>query len=396
MSRARALAGPAALLAASWLAVWWADTRITDVFIYRHYADLLASGMWPYDPGFALEYPPLALVPMWLARVLGGPGAGFETAFGVLMGLAAVATLVLLERLAGRRAAWAYAVTPLLAGAVLRTHYDLLVAAVVVAALLAFARSHSTTGFALLGVGAMLKGFPALVVPIALARLGARGEWRAALRGLAAFAAVVVVVSAPFLGDGYYDAYRFHLDRPVQVESAPAVVLNAVGGSHVTGTTSTPDRYGSNGLVGGAAGAVEGTFTGLLVAVLVLLVWMATLRGDPEHLLLCSVTAVLAFVALGKVLSPQYVAWLAPVAALAWAWGRRAPALLIALAILLTRFEFPSRYFALVEGDGGVRALVAVRDAALVAALALLMTAAAGSARSHRLGPGPSTAPARP
>ena len=390
------LAGPAALLTACWLAVWWADTRITDVFIYRHYADLLAAGVRPYSDGFALEYPPLALVPMWLARALGGSGAGFETAFGVLMGASALATLVLVDALGGRRAAWAFAITPLLAGAVLRTHFDMVAALALLAALLAFARGHSAAAFALLGAGTMLKGFPVVVVPVAGAWLWASGERRAVLRGVAAFAAVIAVVSLPFLGDGYADAYRFHLDRPVQVESTPAVVLYALGGTRVTGSTVMPDRFGSNGLVAGPSDAVEAVFAALALGTLVLLAYLATLRREVDHLLLCAAAAVVAFVALGKVFSPQYVAWLAPVGALAWAWGRRAPALLIALAILLTRFEFPSRYFALVEGDGGVRALVAVRDAALLVALGLLTAEAAGAARSSRPAAAPSNAPARP
>lgn len=396
MRRGSGPVGPAALLGACWLAVWWADTRITDVFVYRHDADLLAAGTWPYDAGFPFEYPPLALVPIWLARVLGGSGTGYETAFGVLMGLAALGALVLADRLAGRRAAWAFAVTPLLAGAVLRTHYDLVVAVALVAALLAFARARGTLAFALLGVAAMLKGFPVLLVPVAAAWLWARGDRAAVLRGTAAFAAVVLAVSAPFLGQGYLDAYRFHVDRPVQVESTPAVVLYALGGSQVTGSTVMPDRYGSNGLVGGAAATVEAAFGLLALATLALLAWLAMRRGDPQHLLLCCAAAVLAFAALGKVLSPQYVAWLAPVGALAWAWGHRAAAVLIALAVLLTRVEFPGRYVALVEGDAGARALVAVRDALLLAALALLISAAAGAARSRRPAAAPSSAPAPP
>ncbi len=396
MIRARDLAAPSALLAATWAAAWSTDTRITDIEIYRHYADLLAGGVRPYGAGFALEYPPFALVPMWLARVLGGEGAGFETAFGLLMGAAALATLVLVALLGGRRAAWAFALAPLAAGAVLRTHFDLLPAALLAGALLALGRGRWTSAFALLGAGAMVKGFPAVVVPVAAAWLWARGERRAAVIGVAVFAAIVVAVSAPFLGDGYYDAYRFHVDRPVQVESTPAVVLYALGGSHVTGSTVVADRFGSNGLVGGAAGTVEPLFAVLALVALALLTWLATLRGDREHLLLCCAAAVVAYVALGKVFSPQYVAWLAPLGALAWAWRRHAAAVLIAVAIALTHVEFPVHYAALVESDDGVRLLVAARDAALLAALAALSLPAAAAARSRRPAAAPSSARARP
>ena len=143
-----------------------------------------------------------------------------------LMLAGALGCLFLARALGGTRAAWAFAFTPLLAGAVLRTHYDLLAALVLLGALLAFARTRPVLGMALLGAGAMVKGFPLVLVPIAAAwtwrharRRGRSPFLQPVVLGLASCAAVVVVVSAPFLGDGYVDAYRFHLDRPIQVES---------------------------------------------------------------------------------------------------------------------------------------------------------------------------------
>jgi Glycosyltransferase family 87 len=391
--------GPPALLAALWALLWTgplADTRITDVYIYDAYARALDAGAIPYSDAFPLEYPPLALAPMWLARAIGSD-AGFETAFGVLMGVAALATLAGVARLGGPRAAWLFALTPLAAGAVLRTHFDMVAAAALVAALLALRGQRTTVAFALLGAGAMIKLFPAVLVPVALAWLWGRGERREALRGLAVFGLVVVAISAPFLGHGYVDSYRFHLDRPVQIESAPAVVLYALGGAHVTGSAIHADAFKSNGLVGGPADSVAALFAGLEVAALALVAWLASRRGDVDHLLLCCAAAVVAFVALNKVLSPQYVAWLAPLAALLWAWGRRAPAALLAAGIVLTQLEFPRRYADLVAGRDGVRALVAARDVALVAALAALTAAAAAAARSpRRAAAAPSSAPVRP
>lgn len=398
MTRRAARAGPAALLCACWAAMWevapFSDTRITDVYVYAHDAALLAAGTAPYSHAFPFEYPPLALVPLWLGRALGG---GYETTFGLLMLLAALATLAGVAALGGVRAAWAFALTPLLAGALLRTHYDLVAAAVLVAALLAFARTRPLVGFALLGAGAMVKGFPVVLVPVAMAWCWGQGRRTTALWGAAAFAAVSLALSAPFLGQGYLDAYRFHLDRPVQVESTPAVVLYALGGSAVTGTDTVPDAYNSNGLTGGAAGAVQAVFGVLAVVVIALLAWLASLRAEPRHLVLCCAGAVLAFVTLGKVLSPQYVAWLAPLAAVLLAWRQRAAATALTLGIVLTQVEFPRHYQALVRGDDAVRLLVAVRDAALLAALGLVIATAAAAARSPRLaGAASRSAPARP
>lgn len=377
--------GPAALLAATWAGALWggpfADARITDVYVYRFDAHLLALGARPYSDAFPFEYPPLALVPMWLARALGGDG-GFEVAFGVLMGLAALATLLAVARLGGTKAAWCFALVPLAAGAVLRTHFDLLPAALVMAGLALVLARRSTWGLTVLGAGTVVKLFPALAAAIALAWLWGRGERPAARRGAVAFSAVVLAFSIPFAGSGYLGSYRFHLDRPVQLESTPASVLLLGGGDvRVTGTATHADRFRSNGVVGGGAGVVEGVFAALAVATLVLLGWLAVRSGAPDQLLVCAAGAVLAFVALGKVLSPQYMAWLAPFAAVLWARGARTPAALIALAIVLTQVEFPRRYAGLVEGETGVQILVALRNAVLLAALVALIARAAAAAR---------------
>ena len=144
-------------------------------------------------------------------------------------------------------------------------------------------------------------------------------------------------------------------------------------GTALTGTNLRPDRFKSNGLDGGHADAVERLFFVLLVAALTAIVALAARAPDPRHLVLCGFAALLAFVTLGKVFSPQYVIWLAPFAALAWVWGRRAVAGLVAAAIVLTQVEFPSRYFDLINVKHDVVLIVAARNLLLLAALALLV-----------------------
>ncbi|MGH2841877.1 MAG: hypothetical protein ACRDKY_13730, partial [Solirubrobacteraceae bacterium] len=248
-------------------------------------------------------------------------------------------------------------------------------------------------GFVLLALGTMTKLFPALLAAAAVVWLLGRGERRAALRGAAIFAAVVVAISLPLAGAGYVDSFEFHLDRPVQIESTPATVLFALGGSDVTGTNLRPDRFKSNGLDGGHAELVERLFAAALVLALGAIIALAAQRPDARHLVLCGFAALLAFVTFGKVFSPQYVIWLAPFAALAWVYGERAVALLTLGAIVLTHVEFPSRYFDLINEQGDVIRIVAARNALLLAALMLL---AASLARSRRPASAPSSARARP
>jgi hypothetical protein len=289
---------------------------------------------------------------------------------------------------AGREAvivAWLLALAPIVIGAAVRTHFDALPIAITMAALLAFARERPALGFALLGAGTMTKLFPGLLAVVAFVWLfRARGERAAALRGAAIFTAVVLAISLPFAGSGYVDSFTFHLDRPVQIESTPATVLFALGGSDVTGTNLRPDRFKSNGLDGGFAPEVQRLFALLLAGALALIVALAARARDARHLVLCGFAVLLAFVTLGKVFSPQYVIWLAPFAALAWVWGRRAVALLVGAAIILTRVEFPSRYFDLINQRHGVILVVAARNVLLLAALGVLAVSLASPAARGR------------
>jgi uncharacterized membrane protein len=360
----------------------FSDITVNDLYVYQQYAILLHDGQLPYRD-FAFEYPPLAAIALWLAGVFGRDPQSIAWTFGVLMALCLVAGQQLAARLASGRArerltvAWLLVLGPVLIGASVRTHFDPLPIAITLAGLLAFARERRDLGFVLLGVGTMTKLFPGLLAVVAVAWLCGRAEWRAALRGAAIFAAIVVAISLPLSGAGYVDSFRFHLDRPVQIESTAATVLFALGGSDVTGTNLRPDRFKSNGLDGGHAEVVEALFAVLLVGTMAAIVLLAARRRTVRHMVLCGFAALLAFVTLGKVLSPQYVIWLAPFAALAWVWGRRAVALLVTAAIVLTHVEFPSRYFDLINEKTDVIVIVAARNALLLLALATLVIALA-------------------
>jgi len=384
-------------LAAVALAALWAlattvgpfsDIAVNDLFVYRSYADLLLDGQLPYLD-FAFEYPPLAALPLGLAGIPGTDEGTYAVSFAVLMLGCALAGQQLAARLAGDGRArvtvsWLLALSPVVIGASVRTHFDALPVAVALGGLLAMARGRTNLAFALLGLGTMTKLFPGLLAVAAAVWLLGRGERAAALRGAAIFTAVVLAISLPFAGSGYVESFSFHLDRPVQIESSAASVLFALGGSQVTGTNLRPDRFKSNGLDGGYADTVELFFAIALVLALAALVVLVARRRDPRHLVLCGFATLLAFVTLGKVFSPQYVIWLAPFAALAWAWGRRAVALLVGAAIVLTHVEFPSRYFDLINEQRDVIQIVAARNALLLVALGVLVV---GLLRSQRPAP---------
>jgi hypothetical protein len=371
-----------ALLAAGWaLTLWvapWSDQRVNDLFVYRVFAEPLLAGGLPYrDVPF--EYPPLAAPAIALPGVLGTGEESFRWAFA-LWTLAGGAALVLLcgalARATGgdpRRAMFAAALTPLLCGALVRTHFDLFPVALLLGGLLLLCRERPRAGLAVLGLGAMTKLFPLVAVPVALAWLVARGRRREAWQGGLACAAAIAVVAGAALAvspDGAADAVRYHLDRPVQVESSPALVLyglDALGAGEAVNVSS----HRSDGLLHDAAGAVSALFAGLLVGLVALLA-MRTGR-TPRELVLASLAATVAFAVLGKVLSPQFVIWALPLGALALAWRRYALAAAVGLAAVLTQIEFPAHYFDVVGREPAALALVGLRNLVLLGVLVLAL-----------------------
>jgi hypothetical protein len=371
----RTLVGPRAglaLSAAALVAVWllstnhgpFSDARVNDLYVYSVAKELLTSGNVPYRD-WDFEYPPLALIPIGLA-------GGSAITLSLLMLACALGCQAAAWALGGPAAGWAMVALPPLAGALVRTHFDLFPTALTLAALVALVRARPTLGFVLLGLGTMAKLWPAAVALVALAWLVGAGERRVDRRGLTAFVVVVLALGVPFaIAGGFPSAMvRFHLDRPVQIESTPASVLELVGGSRVTGAPLRPDRFKSNGLDGGAAGVVGALSLLALVGAAAGVAVLTARRRGPPALLLGAFAVTLAFVAFGKVLSPQYLCWLLPLAAVGWTQGARAGAALTAAAALVTQLWFPVHYFDVVFQHGWAVTAVAVRNALLLAALA--------------------------
>jgi hypothetical protein len=370
------------LLAAGWaLTLWvapWSDERVNDLFVYRGFAEPLLDGGLPYRD-LAFEYPPLAAPAIALPGLAGTGEESFRWAFALWTIAGGVAVVLLcgaLARATGaepRRAMLAAALMPLLCGALVRTHFDLFPVALLLGGLLLVCRDRPRAGMAVLGLGAMTKLFPLVAVPVAIAWLLARGRRREAWQGALACAATIAVVALCAVAaspDGALDAVRYQLDRPVQIESTPAMVLlglDAVGAGDAVSISS----HRSDGLVHDADGAVSALLAGVLVGLVGLLA--ARVGRTPRQLVLASLAGAIAFALFGKVLSPQFVIWALPLGAIAFAWRSYALAAAVALAALLTQLEFPAHYFDVVAREPLALALVAIRNAALLTALVLAL-----------------------
>ena len=335
----------------------------------------------------AFEYPPLAWPVLTLCGLAGDLDA-YRTAFAALAVALTVVMVALCVRLAGltggdRTAALlGAAAAPLLCGAMLRTHFDLVPVVLTLAALALLCAARPRAGMAVLGVAVAVKLYPLVVAPVAVAWLLGRGQRRAAVEGAAVLAVVVLVAygaAAALSVDGTVDSFTYHLDRPVQVESSPAVVVRALD-SLGLGEATDDGGFRSNGLDHPAGDVVTAVFAAVLAAVLALLATGAARVPDERALVLASLAATVAFACLGKVLSPQFLIWVIPLMALALAWRMQALAALAALAVVLTLIEFPGLYREVVLREPGALALVTLRDLTLIGVVAVrYSTPGAGS-----------------
>ena len=402
--RRAALALLAASFASTLLPGPWGDERVSDLFLYRGYAAGFLDGVLPFRD-VAFEYPPLAAPLIALPGLAGTGEDAYRLAFAAFAFALAAAVVLLAGALADRAggdrrtAMLAAAAAPLLTGAMIRTHFDLAPVALTLAALLLVCARRATAGFAVLAVAVMTKGFPIVVAPVALAWLVAADDRRAAWSGAATFVLTAVAIAAVALAispSGSVDAVTYHLDRPVQLESSPASVLLALDALGA-GTAESLHSHRSDGLVHPADGAVTAIFALVLIATVGLCALAAARGGAPERtLLLASLAAMTAFAVLGKVLSPQFLIWVVPLAALAAAWRMWPLAVVCAAAIGLTLVEFPVHYRDVVAREAPWLWLVAARNALLAAAVVLALGAAFNAARTTERAVARWRLPARP
>jgi uncharacterized membrane protein len=283
------------------------------------------------------------------------------------------------------------ALSPLLVGNVLATRYDLWPTLLTAAALAALLRGHHRSGWAALGAAFSAKLFPVVVMPVA-AFWTLRRAGRAELaRGLGLGAAVVVAAFGPFAllaPHGLFESLWGQISRPLQIESLPAAFLMTVGHPKVIVSHGAFALGGDDGLAAATA---------LVSAALLIALWIGFARGPAERgrFVRSAAACVCAFVAFGKVLSPQYLIWLVPLVPLVR--GRRGLAAtgLLAAALLDTEIWFPGRYFPYVY-HYQLAWLVLLRDLLLVALLALLSWPERGSHGSRSPVRPLRTRPARP
>jgi Glycosyltransferase family 87 len=390
LPRVSAAALGVALFVVSWGLLhhgFYARDQIADTPIYERYGEAMTNGEVPYRD-FRVEYPPAAL-PVFLLPALGeGDSDRYRRRFEGLMAGLGVACVLLVAAISS--SLWApifVGAAPLLLGSVYLSRFDLWPAALTLVALGLLVAGRARLAAGALGVAVTAKLYPAVLAPIAVAHIWRTRGRREALISTAIFLGVIAAIVVPFFAispGGVWDAFWQQASRPLQIESLGAGLLLAA--HHAFGLDLTMESsHGSQNLAGAGPDALAVLSTLAQAAVLVALwIWYARGPATRERLLVACAAAVCAFVAFGKVLSPQFLIWLVPLVPLVR--GRRGlvASAVLALALVLTQLWFPYRYWELaLEFDAAASWLVLARDLTLVA-LSLLLVAGArpGRARS--------------
>ena len=363
---------------------FFTEHRIIDTPVYERYGSAIDSGQVPYRD-FAVEYPPGAL-PVFALPALGGArGDTFRRRFEALMAFLGEAIVIcvavtLVSLGASKRRLLAalgfVAVAVLALGPVVLSRFDLWPAALIAAALAALVTGRLRLGHLALGAAVAAKLYAAVLVPLTVVYVWRRSGRREALVCGGLLLAVVAAAWLPFvvLGPhGVWESFWTQLTRPLQVESLGAALL--IAAHHVFGLGLTPDSsHGSQNLAG-AAPDMLAVLSSLLQLAALLATWILFARGPAtrERLLLASAAALVAFVALGKVLSPQFLIWLIPVVPLVYGRHGLVASALLGAALVVTQFWFPYRYWDLALHFGALESwLVLLRDLMLVALFAYL------------------------
>ena len=344
----------------------------------RRYAQIITAQGTPYAD-FEVEYPPVALA---LIRLTYSPDHMLQL---ILLGISQLAIdlgcAALLGWAWGRRTALAYLVlgVPFLFFPFIWLRIDMLSVLLAVLGVVLVHKGKERTGAGLLAVAVFAKLWPIALAPLFIVER----KWKA----LVAWAVTGAACAAAWVAwsgiTGPIEVFSFRGARGWQVESFTGILLhiqdagraNVEQGAWRTGTMPTWSRP---------------VLTGLSFGFVALSWWWAERRrregaGDLTAYALAPYACVLSLLIFAPIISPQYLLWLVPFAALLWAHGDRATGWLMALAGFLSTLELAVIH-GQIDGRWWATGPVVARNVVLVVMLVLALQQLAGVRASAACG----------
>ena len=291
------------------------------------------------------EYPLLSIVPFSLGLI--APTALYQVAFAIWMLLIAAIIYFILYKTRSTGAAIAFAFYLVIGNwGSAAARFDLVPAALILGSVILAARRKWSWAFALLALATMFKFFPVMLVfPFLIAQQKQNSEkwyswqrWRAlvlycgicVMATLLSFSLNIANTINPFL---------YFFNRPIQVESTAATALWI--GNFFGYPFKIVQSFGSVNIVSALNGNISLSSSVCLAAGLLYTFWLQW-RGKLD-IYTASLLTVLIIIVTGKVFSPQYLIWIAPLVAFVgqanWKW-----LLTWGSVGLLTTWIYPNMY----------------------------------------------------
>lgn len=352
-----------------------------DPLVFMPYADRVLGGAMPYRD-YALEYPPLALLPIVLPRLATTTEGAYQALFSVLSLVLAAGLGAALVWLARR--GWSagtsnetmvtYVALGVASAPLIIWRFDIFPALLTSLALVAIAARRPAWAGAALGLGAVAKIYPALLVPVVIVFYLANREVKSVGLVIAGFTVAAGVVLAPFMlfaGTSAFSFLGYQNARGVEMESVLAGIILL---AHTVSGAVAHVNWGFGSFQVASPLIQTLAIPYLLAEVALLLGLLAggafSFRSDalrhgsvrPRTLITYLLATLLLAIVVNKVLSPQYIVWLLPFGALLPL--RKSLVLLVACA--LTTVVYPLGFNGLVSLDPAMVFILNIRNAVLI------------------------------
>lgn len=325
----------------------------------HRYVEMATAQGTPYRD-FQIEYPPITFALIWL---LSRSGLAVAIPLVALSQFACdLGVARLLEWGWGRRAMVAYLALglPLIVYPFIYVRIDLFSVLLTVAALACLRRGKDLRGGTLLGVAVLAKIWPFAVAPILIIERRVKGIAALALSGLALTAAWCLV--GGFAGPQQVLSFRDATGW--QVESLPGIVWHLRDPSRI--------KFESGAFRTGIMPMWARPTLTLISLAFIVGAWVVAARrrraGADDHVIyaLAPLVCVLSLLIFAPILSPQYIMWMLPFAALIAARG---DTLVIRLTAGITAITTLSYVFVPAAAEGALYGTLPVlfRNLALVA-----------------------------
>ena len=349
------------------LVIWFNFSRFDirihpDVELYLGYADLIFKGSLPYRD-FAVEYPPLAMLFLAIPRLFSSSLEGYANGFAFLMLFFDLAGLVFISRITLKlglghfRTLLMYTAAFWALGDIAINRFDVIPAIFLLAALYYFIERKHKICWLLVGLGALTKIYPLIIIPLLALNYWHKRKYRTLLHSTATLALIGLVCLVPFIiasPEGFWQFITFHSSRGLQLEStyASTLMLGQILGIAQVEVVMAPAsvEVTAAGWQWIASISYWLSLAGLLAVYYCYYVRIVRRGGSETFGLIGYILgAIVIMLITSKIFSTQFVIWLYPIVPVIVGRFRYPATITFILIALLSSYIFPHHYTELVN-----------------------------------------------